>query len=402
MRIGIDIRALAAGRHSGVEEYIRGLLSELFQQHPEHQFILFYNAWRDVEPDLSFVRGFSHVTVRRFHIPNKLLNFSLWYLRYPKLDRLLGGVDVFFVPNMNFVAISSSAKLWVTVHDLSFELMPETFSWKQRFWHYLVNLRGLLKRSDRILAVSRSTADDVIERYQIPREKVEIIYSGIGKQYRLLDRNSLELLEVQKKYKLPYRFILSLGTLEPRKNLISLLRAFEVFHRNAVGELLRYDLVIAGVPGWKCQDFLQAVRTSSVRHHIHLLGFVDEHDKPALYNLASIFVYPSFYEGFGFPPLEALACGVPVITSHSSSLPEIIGGAGVLIDPYRPDEIREALIQVLADKEYRAILEGRAAERAGEYSWAKTAAQVIPPETDTGITFQNTSQSQYRGNDTVR
>lgn len=380
MRIGIDIRALAGGKHSGVEEYIRGILLAMFEAHPEHEFVLFLNAWNGIEPNLSFAQDFPHVTVRKFRIPNKLLNFSLWYLRYPKLDQLIGGVDVFFVPNMNFVAVSSSVKLWVTVHDLSFEIFPETFSWKQRLWHYLVNLRGLLRRADRILAVSQSTASDIMDRYQVSKEKIEIIYSGTGKQNQLLDRNSLELIEVQKKYQLPYRFILSLGTLEPRKNLTSLLRAFEVFHRSAVGELLKYDLVIAGVPGWKCQEFLQAVRTSPVRHHIHLLGFVDEHDKPALYNLASVFVYPSFYEGFGFPPLEALACGLPVITSHSSSLPEIIGQAGILIDPYRPDEIREALIQILSDKSYRESLQGKAIQQAKKFSWERASAELLQSE----------------------
>lgn len=347
MKIGIDIRALAAGKHSGVEEYIRGLLSELFRSHPEHEFVLFFNAWGEVTPDLSFATGFPHVTIKRFRIPNKLLNFSLWYLRYPKLDRLLGGVDVFFMPNMNFAAVSRDVKLIVTVHDLSFEWFPETFSWKQRLWHYAVNLRGLLRRADQVIAVSQSTADDVITHYRIPKTKVQVILSGIDERFQPLDRNSLSLLEVQKKYQLSYRFILSLGTLEPRKNLISLLRAYEAFHQGAVGELVKYDLVIAGTPGWKCQEFLEAVRHSPVRHHIHLLGFVDEHDKPALYNLASVFVYPSFYEGFGFPPLEAIACGTPVVASHSASLPEVIGEAGILIDPYRPDEIREAMTQIL-------------------------------------------------------
>ncbi len=378
MRIGIDIRALATGRHSGVEEYIRGLLSELFRLYPEHQFILFFNAWGGVEPDLSFAADFEHVLLRRFRIPNKLLNFALWYFRYPKLDRLIGGVDVFFVPNMNFVAVSRKTQLWVTVHDLSFELFPETFSWKQRLWHYCVHLRGLLKRADRIIAVSRSTANDIVEQYRISPEKIEIVPSGISERYQLLDRNALELLEVQKKYQLPYRFILSLSTLEPRKNLLSLLRAYEVFHQNAVGDLLKYDLVIAGVPGWKCEEFLRAARTSPVRHHIHLLGFVDEHDKPALYNLASVFVYPSFYEGFGFPPLEALACGVPVIASHAASLPEIVAEAGILIDPYRPDEIREALYQVLSDKRYSILLKEKTIKRAGVFSWQYAANRFNP------------------------
>ena len=377
MKIGIDIRALAAGKHSGVEEYIRGLLSELFRTCPEHEFVLFFNAWGTITPDLSFAEGFQNVTLKRFRIPNKLLNFALWYLRYPKLDQLIGGVDVFFMPNMNFAAFSPSVRLIVTVHDLSFEWFPETFSSRQRLWHYAVNLRGLLRRADSIVAVSQSTADDVVARYRIPQDKVTVIHSGVGEAFRPLDRNSLSLLEVQKKYQLPYRFILSLGTLEPRKNLLSLLHAYEAFHQAALGELIKYDLVIAGSPGWKCEEFLEAVRRSSVRHHIHLLGFVDEADKPALYNLASVFVYPSFYEGFGFPPLEALKCGVPVIASHSASLPEVIEEAGVLIDPYRPDEIREALVQILRDKELQSMLRHASIAQSFKFTWAQSGVRFL-------------------------
>lgn len=376
MKIGIDIRSLAAGKHTGVEEYVRGLLSELFRQSPEHQFVLFFNAWGGVEPDLSFAEGYPYVTIRRFRIPNKLLNLSLWYLRWPHLDRLVGGVDIFFMPNMNFGAVSHASRLVVTAHDLSFEWFPETFSLRQRLWHYAVDLRSLIRRADRVIAVSRSTADDLETRYRTPSAKVIIIPSGVGEEFKPLDRNSLSLLEVQKRYHLPYRFILSLGTLEPRKNLISLLRAFEAFHLAAVGEIAKYELVIAGAPGWKCEAFLAAVRRSPVRHHVHLLGFVAPEDKPALYNLASVFVYPSFYEGFGFPPLEALRSGTPVIASHSASLPEVVGDAGILIDPYRPDEIREALVQLLSDKDLSDRLRERSLAQAARFSWQRSAQAV--------------------------
>lgn len=383
MVIGIDLRSLAGGKHSGVEEYVRGLLGELVRQGAHHQFILFFNAWGRQEPDFSFVAGLPNVQLKRFHIPNILLNFCLWYLSFPKLDRLIGGVDVFFMPNMNFAAVSKRSRLWVTVHDLSFEWFPETFSWKQRVWHYMVNLRGLLVRADRIIAVSQSTADDVVRRYALPRERLSVMASGVASHFHPIDRNSIVLLETQKKYALPYRFILSLGTLEPRKNLLSLLQAYEAFHQEATGELTKYDLVIAGAPGWKCEEFLSAVRSSPVRHHVHLLGFVDEADKPALYTLASVFVYPSFYEGFGFPPLEAAACGTPVITSHSSSLPEVISSAGVLIDPYRPDEIRLALRELLSDRAIGEELRHRAMEVRTRFTWRGAAEQWLQSLTET-------------------
>lgn len=378
MRIGIDIRSLAAGRRTGVEEYTIGLLQTLFRTGTEHTYVLFFNAWGKTEPALDWAEGFSNVEIQRFHIPNKLLNLSLWYLKRPRLDRLIGGVDVFFMPNLNFAAVSRGVKLAVTAHDLSFEFFPETFSWKQRLWHFAINFRSLLNRADTIIAVSGSTKDDLVTRYGIPAAKVHVIQSGIDERFTPMDRNDLALLTVQNKYHLPYKFILYLGTIEPRKNLSALLQAFEAWQREAVSdELSRYELVLAGRPGWKYAEFFTAIDRSPVRDKIHMIGFVDDADKPALYNLASVFVYPSFYEGFGFPPLEALACGVPVIASHSASLPEVIGEAGVLIDPYRPDEILQAFRSILSDKVYQARLRERAITRRLDFTWKRAGRAFL-------------------------
>lgn len=369
MRIGIDIRSLAAGRRTGVEEYTIGLLKELFRLGGGHEYVLFYNAWGNAEPDLSFAEGFPHVSIRRFHIPNKLLNLSLWYFRYPKLDRLIGGVDVFFMPNLNFAAFSKETKLFVTAHDLSFELFPEHFSWKQRLWHFAINFRGLLRRADRVIAVSKSTQDDLLSFYALPKEKVSVICSGVDERFKPISRNDLGLIATQEKYHLPYRFFLYLGTIEPRKNLESLIKAFEVFHRTAIGEAGKYELVLAGRPGWNYKGLFKLIAASTAKEAIHMVGFVDDADKPALYNLASVFVYPSFYEGFGFPPLEALACGTPVIASHSASLPEVIGEAGVLIDPYRPDEILQALREITKDRSFQEKLRERALTQRRYFTW---------------------------------
>jgi glycosyltransferase involved in cell wall biosynthesis len=218
--------------------------------------------------------------------------------------------------------------------------------------------------------VSASTQDDLVTRYHLPAAKIEVIPSGIDERFRVMDRNDLSLLAVKEKYRLPYKFILYLGTIEPRKNLGALLSAFEAYQRSAAGdEMTRYELVLAGRPGWKYAELFQAIDRSPVRDKIHMIGFVDDADKPAVYNLASLFVYPSFYEGFGFPPLEALRSGVPVIASHSSSLPEVIGSAGVLVDPYRPDELYQAMRQILGDRDYQARIRARAAETGRSFAW---------------------------------
>ena len=365
------------GKADEVEKYTIALLRELFESNQEDEYVLFFNAWRKNIPDFSWIGHYPHVTLRVFHFPNKLLNLSLWYFGFPKLDVLIGGTDVFFLPNLNFVAVSSGTKLVVTTHDLSFELFPETFSWKQRFWHFLVDFRRLVARADKVIAVSQSTKDDLVEKYRVAGEKIAVIPSGIDTRFRKMDRNDPELLRIKEKYHLPYRFILYLGTFEPRKNIISLVRSYDGLLVSGNPAFQKYDLVLAGTPGWKCDDVFAAREQSPYKERILLPGFIADEDKVALYNLASVFVYPSFYEGFGFPPLEAISCGVPVITSHSSSLPEVVGSAGILIDPYQPNELYLALEAVLTDQELAKSFEAKGFFQAKQFSWKQVAASTL-------------------------
>ncbi|MEI7749611.1 MAG: glycosyltransferase family 1 protein [Candidatus Moraniibacteriota bacterium] len=376
MRIGIDLRCLASGRRSGVEEYAIGLLSVLFRVDQANEYVLFLNEWRDEKIDLSFAEGYPNVSVRRFLIPNKLLNLSLWYFRYPKLDRLLGGTDIFFMPNINFCAVSGRTKLFVTAHDLSFEVCPETFSRKQRLWHFFVDPKGLFQRAHRIFAVSNSTRDDLMHRYGIVEHRIEVVRSGVDPRFREYDRNDPNMLAVKEKYGLPYSFILYLGAFEPRKNIVAIVRAYNALRKARHPELSKTALVLAGVSGWKERELLRAVDHSPFRGNIILPGFVEDDDKPAFYNLASAFVYPSVYEGFGFPALEALSCGTPVIASNSSSLPEVVGDAGILIDPHRPDELFRALESVLLDRKLRQTLRARGIARAKTFTWDVAAKRV--------------------------
>lgn len=379
MRIGIDVRCLAEGKRTGVEEYVLALLTELFETDRDNEYVLFFNAWSGSVPDFvsECVAKYPNVSLKAFRFPNKLLNLTLWYLNRPKLDLLAGGTDIFFLPNLNFAAVSDRTKLIVTAHDLSFELFPETFSWKQRIWHFLISLRRLARRADRIIAVSQSTKNDLIAKYGVPEEKIIVIPNGIGTHFRMMSRNDLELVTVQEKYGLPFRFILYLGTFEPRKNILALIRSYEALMRLGHPTLGKYALVLAGTRGWKCDEIFEALRQSPYRDRIFLPGFIADEDKVALYNLASVFVYPSLYEGFGFPPLEAMASGVPVIVSHSSSLPEVVGDAGIMIDPYQPDELFHALQELLCDQELSQALQSQGLARAPRFSWGETGRQTL-------------------------
>lgn len=377
LRIGIDVRCLVEGKRTGVEEYTLQLLRHVFAVDRENRYVLFCNSWHMPKADFGWIREYPNVELRTFRFPNKLLNLFLWYFRWPHLDRLIGGADIFFMPNLNFVAVSDRARLVVTAHDISFDLHPETFSTKRKLWHAFVNFRGLVRRARRVIAVSESTRADITAAYGPLSKKVRVIHNGVADRFRPMDRNDPELLRVKEKYGLPYKFILFFGTIEPRKNLVALVRAFAALAKSGDRELERYSLVIAGTPGWRCQGVFDEIERSGVRDRIILTGFVEEADQPALYNLATVFAYPSVYEGFGFPPLEAIACGVPTVTSSISVFPETVGQAGILIDPWNSEELFMALREALLDSGLRERLRTRGLSQVRRFDWSETARRTV-------------------------
>ena len=377
MKIGIDIRCLADGKNSGVEEYTINLLHSIFAMDEKNAYILFLNIHSEPKIDLRQFNKYKNVSIRRFRIPNKILNFCFWYLRWPNVDEMIGGVDFFFMPNINFVSISNKAKLILTMHDLSFEFYPQTFSLKRRLWHQFVNPRRLCKRADTIIAISESTASDIVGRYGINPEKVEQIYNGTSDEFREIDRNDPHFIEVKEKYHLPFNFIFYLGTIEPRKNIISLVRAYDQLRSLNNPQLEKYKLVIAGGKGWKVESILHEMRNAKYTKDIIYTSQITNEDKPYVYNLASLFVYPSFFEGFGFPVLEAMKCKVPVITSNTSSLPEVVGDAGIMIDPDKPDELFVAMREVLLSKNLQDLLREKEWKQAFKFHWRKTAYEFL-------------------------
>lgn len=299
-----------------------------------------------------------------------LAKFAGW----PPIDKLMGGLDIFFSPHFLLSPVSDKCRQIITFHDLSFEYFPEFFPWRKRFWHASLSPETRARQAKKIIAVSQSTKDDLVKLYGLPEKKIKVVYSGVGDEFKKIPAETCRA--VKKKYNLPDNFILYFGTIEPRKNLVGLIEAYEIF-RQKLGPGNAPSLVIAGQVGWFYKKTMLAAQQSVYAKDIIFTGFVEPVDKAYLFNLAALFVYPSFFEGFGFPPLEAMACGVPVICSHTSSFPEVVGDAALMVDPYNFEELAWAIKEVRQDNNLRADLISRGLERVKNFSWDKCAKETL-------------------------
>jgi len=375
--IMIDGRPLLEPKGGGVFEYTSRLVHAL-RERGDHTYHIWANQYQRVgaEPLLR--------TDRMTRWPNKAMHAGIRFLEKPELDRFFqpseasaaegrDKPDLFWAPNPHFISLSPNMPFAITMHDLSYERYPEFFSSKRRLWHKAIDPRSLTERATAILAVSAHTKRDLVDLYRLPEEKIHITHEGCGEEF--FKRAEEETLrDLRSRLGLPEHFILHVGTLEPRKNHLALVSAFELLKKNPrYGDL---GLVLAGPCGWKNADILRAVRKSPASASIKLIGFVDAADKPALYQSALLFAFPSFYEGFGLPPLEAMASGTPVIASFASSLGEIVGNAGLLIDPYRPADLADALESTLESPSLRATLAHRGRIQAQKFTWADCAQKT--------------------------
>jgi len=373
MNIGIDIRPLMDARYSGVSLYTLELLQTLFKQDGENNYRLFCNALRarDGRPPRF---EYPNVTLTNTKYPNKFLNYVCFKAgKIPQLDRLLK-TEIFFMPHINFAAFSKAARYVVTVHDLSFLRYPYFFTARQNLWHRALNVKKLLRQASVVIAVSEHTKQDIIELCHVPEKKIKVIYSGINGRYRQVNEQSNDAQRVRGAYALPQHFMLYLGNIEPRKNIESIIEAYSLYRKKNPDSAVK--LVIAGANAWKCRIVRAVAQQSGFRRDIRFLDYVAEKDKPALYSLTALFVFPSFYEGFGFPPLEAAACGTPVITADTSALPEIAGGFALLVDPHNVAALSEAMAEVLSDTALQQNMRKRGLKQAQKFSWEKCARET--------------------------
>jgi len=371
MNIGIDIRSLMEEKLTGVGEYTKNLLENLFALDNKNEYYLFFNSRRDASANIPLPPS-PNVHLCGFRYPNKLLNYSMKFFNWPRIDTLINKkektkIDLFFFPNVIF--FSCSCPYIITAHDLSYDLFPEFLTVAGRIWHKIINPKKLFQNAKKIIAVSENTRNDLINVFNVSPEKILTQHSGINNAYQKLNSDDQSLSVIKQKYNLPEKFILFLGTIEPRKNVETLIDAFSIFQRKNPD----YSLIIAGKTGWKCRKTLDSIKNND---KIKFISFVESEDKIYLYNLAKMFVYPSYYEGFGFPPLEAMACGCPVVMSNNSSLTEIGGEAALFIDPHNLNELAESMHN-LTNPDLAQIFIQKGLKQAKKFSWPETARKYL-------------------------
>jgi glycosyltransferase involved in cell wall biosynthesis len=360
MRIGIDAR-LVYYSQAGITQYILRLIQGLAEIDPENEFLILQS------------RKDKRVIVDR---PN-FRRVGLWTPSHHRLEQytlrmeISGlGLDVLHSPDF-IPPFHRNCKSIITIHDLAFLLYPHFLTKESA--RYYGQIDQAVKRTDHIIAVSESTKRDTIRLLGVPESKISVIYESANPIYRPVN-DPEALKQIKDKYHINSDFILFVGTIEPRKNLPALLRAYRQLLDSYKADV---KLAVVGRRGWLSEEVFTLVEKLRLANDVLFLGRVPIEDLLHLYNAAQLLAQPSFYEGFGLPPLEAMACGTPVVVSNVSSLPEVVGDAGLLIDPEDVSELTVAIWRVLTDEALRAELIAKGLKRAQCFSWKKTALQTL-------------------------
>jgi glycosyltransferase involved in cell wall biosynthesis len=371
MRILVDARHLTKPHLSGVGEYTTQLLRALFKINQAHDYTLLTSGSRI--PDLKInldTDKFEHVHIR---LPNKLLNARMSLLGHPTLNWYVKNpVDLLFLPNLNIAPLPTDIPTVMMVHDLSWHLFPEYYSRRMLAWHKACKPEQLMREAKKLITPSQVTKQDVMRITGRKNEDISVIPHGVDNIYSA----HMEARDhgVRSRLTLPKHFVLFVGTIEPRKNLLALIEGIERYRATTRDDL---HLVLIGSWGWKSRNIKKKLWQRDVRNWVHPMGYINKQDLPAVYRSAKALVWPSIYEGFGLPVLEAMASGTPVITTHTSSLPELTGSAAIHIDPFNSEDIRVALTQLLHSNTLQEHLSREGNIRAKMFSWDKTAQQTV-------------------------
>lgn len=368
MRVGIDAQVLLEPS-AGITYYTQGILTEILKQDSENHYDLFLFRLFPKSPARMFENSANLSYRYQRFFPYKLFyKFHKWGIGIP-LEIFFGRHDLYFFPN--FVAYPHRVgKNVVVVHDLTFERVPQYVDRK--------NVDFLKKfvppsvaQADHVIVNSKFTRDDLIGTYRVPANKVTVVHPGIDPKF-FFPRSEKERVAVTRKYGIKKPFLLYLGTLEPRKNVPAVVRAYA-----ALMGRKDFNLVLAGKTGWMSEEIFRTVEDLGLREDVIFTGYVPDEDRPRLLSAAEVFVYPSFFEGFGMPVVEAQACGTPVITSNTTALPEAAGGAAILVDPEKVEEIAAALEQLTSSSSSREKFRKAGILNSRRFRWRESARKVI-------------------------
>jgi glycosyltransferase involved in cell wall biosynthesis len=371
MLIGIDASRATIARRTGTETYSLNIIRALIGLGSGHRFRLYTNGASRV-PGTSEVPGTSNLNVEIRDIPFP----RLWTHIRLSVEILMHPPDVLFVP-AHVLPLIHPRRSVVTVHDLGYLHYPETHrAADRRYLDWSTRWNG--RQATAVLADSQATKDDLVRAYGVDPGRVHVVYLGRDEMFGPV-RDVSRLTQTRERYGVSGRYFLYVGTLQPRKNLARVVDAFARLASDAAlaPTLSDVQLVLAGKRGWLYDDLFALVTRLGLASRVVFPGYIEEADLPALLSGALALVFPSLYEGFGIPVLEAGACGVPVITSNTSSLPEVAGDAALLVDPHDVDAIADAMARIATDAELRAELNRRGQENVKRFSWEKCARETL-------------------------
>jgi glycosyltransferase involved in cell wall biosynthesis len=346
---------------TGVEHYASELIKHLAIIDKKNEYVLYFRT----PPSDRFKSLPANFKTKLIPFP------KFWTQTRLAWELIAHPVNVFLLP-IQALPFFHPRNSVITVHDIAYEFFPEAFSKFMLFYLKLTTRFGV-KFAKKILAVSQSTKNDIVKVYGISPEKITVTHLGVDPRFKPMTYD--EVQPVLDKYNLAYKkYILFCGTLQPRKNIGKLVDAFIKLKKDY---RIEEKLVIAGGRGWLWEPIVAKIAEAGMKDAIRSLGFIDTKDLPALYNGAEVLTLPALYEGFGLPPLEAMACGIPVVVSNVSSMPEVVGDAGILVDPNSIESIAEGILNVLMDKNLQNELSKKGIERARQFTWDETARKTL-------------------------
>jgi len=375
-RIGIDISTLLNhGPAIGAGRYIINLVRNLLEIDNKNTYVLTgrYASTRYLEIAYNLKKNFENNKIELKFYKTTQKKLDLWNrLKFPPIEFLGFKADILHCPDY-LIPPTLNKNIILTIHDLAFIRFPE-FNFEWFIKKYTREVKKNAQISKKIIADSKSTKNDIVRFFKIDSRKVDVVHLAADKTFRTLTADRIDK-NILKKYKIDKKYILSVGTIEPRKNFITLIKAFNHIKQKKAD--FSYKLVIAGRTGWKSEDTYLERENSPYRNDILFIGRVPDKDLVQIYNQAELFVYPSLFEGFGLPPLEAMSCGLPVIASNTSSLKEVIGNAGILISPGDNIELKKRILYVLENEEIKEELKGKSLIQAKKFSWIDTARKTL-------------------------